>query len=358
MQYEALYARLAMLVETCGVSGNEAPVAAEVERQLSAAEFPAGMLQSDALGNRWLSFGPDGPPQRLLVAHLDEIGLRISSIRLDGLCRVVPCGGIDPQLWEGTSVLVHAADGRQVPGCIAPVSLHVTQRQGLGPKQRLEIHDLLLDLGCASAAEVASLGIALLDSVTWPKTAQRVGPDGRLVQARSLDDRFGCTALIECAIALRDNPPPVPTVLAWAVQEELGLRGAKALARRFPACREVIAVDSYTVAGTPRDNQQFAAATLGGGPVLRCFDNTTLVPEPTRRMLLEQGRQLGYGLQSGYMPGGNDASAFEDSGAAVFGLGVALAHSHSAVERIHLGDLAALCALLAAWCGTEQASTT
>ena len=109
-------------------------------------------------------------------------------------------------------------------------------------------------------------------------------------------------------------------------------------------------MDSYTIASTPRDNQQFAACTLGGGPVLRCLDNTTIVPDETRRALLGKAAELGFDLQYGYMPGGNDASMFEDSGAVVFGLGVALAYSHSAVERVHLGDLAGLCELLAQWC--------
>jgi putative aminopeptidase FrvX len=145
----------------------------------------------------------------------------------------------------------------------------------------------------------------------------------------------------------------VPTVLAWAVQEEVGLRGAAALARRFPHCREVIAVDSYTVSATPRDNQQFAAAQLGGGPVLRCFDATTVVPDHTRRALLAKAAGLGCPLQYGYMPGGNDASVFEAMGAQVFGLGVCLEYSHSAVERIHLGDLEQLAALLTAWCSKQ-----
>ena len=352
MAHAALFDRLAALIEAHGVSGNEGPVADVVAVQLAAAGIDSAALQSDVLGSRWLHFGPEGAPQRLLVAHLDEIGLRISSIRADGLCRLIATGGIDPQLWEGTAVLVHTAAANQVPGCIAPVSLHVTQRQGLGPKNRLEIHDLLLDLGCASATDVAALGVQLLDSVTWPKRLTRVGPDGVLVQGRSLDDRFGCAALLECAVALSKNAPTVPTVLAWVVQEEVGLRGAAALARRFPQCAEVIAVDSYTIAATPRDNQQFAACTLGGGPVLRCLDNTTVVPDATRRVLLDKAASLGVPLQHGYMPGGNDASTFEATGARVFGLGVCLAHSHSAVERIHLGDLAQLGELLIAWCGT------
>jgi putative aminopeptidase FrvX len=353
MAHEALFERLAALVGAYSVSGNEGAVADAVAAQLAAAGFDPAALEADALGNRWLRCGPEGEPRRLLVAHLDEIGLRITGIRPDGLCRVAPVGGIDPQLWEGTAVLVHTADGTPVPGCIAPVSLHVTQRQGLGPKARLEITDLLLDVGCQSAAEVAALGIGLLDSVTWPKRLTRVGPDGLVVQGRSLDDRFGCTALIECAMALRSGAgAAVPTVLAWAVQEEVGLRGAAALARRFAHCAEVIAVDSYTVAATPRDNQQFAACTLGGGPVLRCLDATTVVPDILRRSLLEKASGLGCGLQVGYMPGGNDASQFEASGARVFALGVPLAYSHSAVERIHLDDLAQLSELLAAWCRT------
>ena len=189
MPHDELFGRLRALVETHGVSGSETAVAAEVQRQLVAAGFPSDALQSDTLGSRWLALGPDGEPQRLLVAHLDEIGLRISSIRPDGLCRVVPIGGIDPQLWEGTAVVVHTEGGgqrrppHQVPGCIAPVSLHVTQRQGLGPKHRLEIHELLLDLGCTSAQEVAGLGVALLDSVnvaeaSYPCRAGRLAGAG------------------------------------------------------------------------------------------------------------------------------------------------------------------------------------
>jgi putative aminopeptidase FrvX len=354
MAYESLFERLAALANTYGVSGNEGAVAAEVRGQLAAAGIAEERWESDRLGSQWLRFGPAGEPERLLIAHLDEIGLRISGIRADGLCRVVPIGGIDAQLWEGTAVLVHVADGQLVPGCIAPVSLHVTHRQGLGPKTRLEAHELLLDVAAGSAQEVAAMGIRLLDSVTWPKRLQRMGPEGAISQGRSLDDRFGCTALIECAIALEAAAPPVPTVLAWVVQEEVGLRGAAALAQRFAQCREVIAVDSFTVANSPRDNPQFYAGGLGDGAALRCHDATTLMPDSTRRAWLDKAAGLGFPkLQYGYMAGGNDASVFETSGASVIGLGVPLAYSHSAVEQIHLGDLQQLCELLAVWCGTN-----
>ena len=183
-----------------------------------------------------------------------------------------------------------------------------------------------------------------------PKTIWRLYGD--LVQARSLDDRFGCCALCLCAAELRRDPPSVPTVLAFSVQEEVGLRGSHVLARRFASCDEVIAVDSFAVGSGPRDSKQYDVVRPGDGPVLRCWDSTMLVPDDVRQRLLAKVAALGCELQYGFMPGGNDASVFESSGARVFGLTVPVQYSHTAAERIHLGDLARLVTVLTAWCGS------
>jgi len=344
-----LFDLLSSLVLTPAVSGNEAPLRKIISRQLAQGGIDAGRLKRDELGNCWLTFGPSEDPERLLIAHMDELGLRITSIREDGLCHVAAVGGIDPQLWEGTPIVVHTQGG-PVPGCVAPVSLHVTERQGHGPKERMKIKDLLLDLGAMSPAEVAALGVCLLDSVTWPKAISRLYGD--LVQARSLDDRFGCAALVATALQLQQNPPSVPVALAWSVQEEVGLRGARALIPQFATCREVIAVDSFTVGLGPRDNRQFDGPRPGGGAVLRCWDSTVLVPDELRWQLLDKARGLGIELQYGYMPGGNDASVFSQGGASTFAFGVPVQYSHSAAERIHMGDLYTLIELLVAWCSS------
>lgn len=343
------------LVSAAGVSGSEEPVAAVVADQLSAAGIPPDRLQRDALGNRWLQFGTSGEgPRRLLAAHMDEIGLRITSIRPDGICRVQAVGGIDPQLWEGTEVQVHTAGGI-VPACIAPVSLHVTQRSGLGSTARLKAEDLYLDLGIGSASRVGQLGVRLLDPVTWIKGLTAL-PDG-IVQGRSLDDRFGCLALIELAKRLHRKAPALPTVVAWTVQEEVGLRGARALQQRFPGPAEVIAVDSFTVGRGPRDSTQFDSVFLGGGPALRAWDATTLLPDGARDAVIAAAAEAGITLQYGHMPGGNDASIWEASTAALggpdaraYGLGIPVQYSHSNVERAQLSDLAGLIGLLGALC--------
>lgn len=339
------------LINIAGVSGNEYSVAEYIRGELQSYGFAADRIHHDRLGNLWVAFG-EGEPKRLMVAHMDEIGLRITSIRADGICRVAACGGIDPQLWEGTPVVVHTKKG-DVPGCIAPVSHHITFRTSLGPKGRISIEDLLVDVGAGSKEVAQSMGLGLLDTVTWPKKLTNLG--NSLVQGRSLDDRFGCCALLMVAKQLVETPPTEPVILAWSVQEEVGLRGAKALSRRFNNLDEVIAVDSFTVGTGPRDNKQFDECTLGGGAVLRSLDSTTLVPERERSKLLDKAQGLGFPLQYGYMPGGNDASVFEAGGASVFGLSVPLQYSHSQVERIHLGDLEKLTGLLTAWCSSELA---
>ncbi|MDQ3024030.1 MAG: M20/M25/M40 family metallo-hydrolase [bacterium] len=342
---------LTRLIEAAGVSGSEEPVAAVVESELMRAGYTASQIESDYIGNRWVRIAArDGGAtevQRLLVAHMDEIGLRVTSIRPDGICRVQAVGGIDPQLWEGTPVVVHTSSG-EIPGCISPVSLHVTQRSNMGSSARLKIEELFLDVGVSNEADCRALGIDILDSVTWVKQLTPLA--NNLVQGRSLDDRFGCCALIALAERLNETPPPVPTVLAWSVQEELGLRGARVLAERFPLCREVIAVDSVTVGSGPRDNKQFDSVQLGGGPAIRAWDATTMMPESSFREALTLAEQIGVPLQYGFMQGGNDASVFEPSGARILGLGVPLAYSHSNVERIHMGDLEQLVELLAGWC--------
>jgi putative aminopeptidase FrvX len=340
---------LEQLILTPAVSGSEHRLRRVIEGQLAQLGIDPARTGHDRMGNLWLHCGPAGEPTRLLVAHMDEIGWRISSVRPDGHCHLTPLGGNDAQLYEGTRVHVHTEAG-SLPAAIAPVSLHITDRQGLGPKHRLGAHELLLDVGADSPGGVAALGISLLDSVTWPKTYERVGTDW--VQARSLDDRFGCAALVDLARRLETKQPGEPTILAWAVQEELGLRGARALAQRFGQCHEVIAIDSMTTGTGPRDNRQFQAVLPGSGPALRCFDSTVIVGEPERRAIIDRAQGLGHTLQLGFMPGGNDASVFQNGEALCFAFGIALQYSHSMVERIRFSDLEALCNLLGDWCGS------
>jgi len=337
------------LILAPGVSGNEGPVADVVKHYLGKAGIPEREIGEDKLGNIWVKVGPQGDAKRLLVAHLDEIGLRVTSIRPDGYCHVVPIGGIDANLWEGSPVVVHTEAG-PVHGCIATQSLHVTVRQGQGRRERLDVKDLVLDLGVPDAEAVAGLGVKLLDTVTWPKSFN-VSKHG-LAMARSLDDRFGCAALLALVDELKRADLKEPVVLCWSVQEEVGLRGARQLPL-FDSVEEVIAVDSFTVGHGPTDNRRFDGPRIGLGPVFRCWDSTILVPDVRRRAVLDKAAGLGFNLQYGYMPGGNDASVFSQGETVPLAFGVCVQYSHTQCERAALPDINELTLFLAAWCATD-----
>ncbi len=350
MAQNEVQACLAALVETPGVSGSEDRVAALISDMLVDAGYSREDIQRDEIGNLWIPLGPDDSPvERILVAHMDELGLRVASIRPDGYCHLAPVGGLDPQLWEGTKVLVHSGNG-SVPGCIAPVSHHISYQSVYQDRRRIGAADLVLDVGANSADAVRAMGIQLLDPVTWDK--QLTAIEGGIVQGRSLDDRFGCCALVMLAKALAGHPPAIGTVLAWSVQEEVGLKGAEALAKTFPDVREAVAVDSFTVGAGPRDVKTFEAVKLGEGAVLRSWDSRMLVPDTVRDRLLKKAAALGHQLQVGFMPGGNDSAPFISGRTRRYCFSVPLMYSHSQVERISLQDLDRLIALLTDWVGT------
>src|SRR5437016_1759234 len=70
---------LAQLVETYGVSGTEGPVREAVKRLLPS----WAKSETDTAGNLWVRVG-QGSPVVVVIAHLDEIGFRVTGIRDDG----------------------------------------------------------------------------------------------------------------------------------------------------------------------------------------------------------------------------------------------------------------------------------
>lgn len=139
------------------VSGYERAMADTVLKLLPEAE-------RDRAGNILLTLG-SGEPRRLLACALDEPGYVIGGIRPDGyltLRRVGPNPGplFDQQL-EGQRVRVWGRRGG-VPGVVAVRSVHLTRgRSGL-TETPFTFDDALVDVGAASAAEVARLGIEVL----------------------------------------------------------------------------------------------------------------------------------------------------------------------------------------------------
>jgi putative aminopeptidase FrvX len=326
---------LVPLVESYGVSGMEMPVRAAVERLL-----PRGLQAvTDSAGNLWVTVG-QGEPTVVFVAHLDEIGFKVSSIRDDGSLDLEPVGGLFPSLWEAKAALVHTGRAT-VPGVFLPRD----SAAAADPKRTPP--NIRADVGTTSRDATASLGIRVGNTLTMPKQFVRLA--GARATGRSFDDRVGSAAQL---IALRRlNPARLrhTVIFIWSVREEIGLEGARAAANALglrPA--RVHAIDTFVTADSPLEPQNFAQAYLGRGAVARALDNSAVTPPAYVDSLVALARASRIALQVGTTNGGNDGSVFAGYGVPDVPVGWPLRYSHTPAETIDLRDVVSLADMIQA----------
>jgi len=326
---------LAPLVESYGVSGMEEPVRAMVQRLLPR----WARTETDSAGNLWLTLGK-GEPTVVFVAHLDEIGFRITRIRDDGTLDLAPAGGLFPSLWEGQPALVHTGKAT-IPGVFMPRDSAADTVLKRTPTA------LRADVGTASRDETAALGIGVGHTLTMPKHYVRLA--GTRATGRSFDDRVGSTAQILAVRRLDPARLRHSVIFLWSVREEIGLEGAQAAANALglrPV--RVHAIDTFVSADSPLEPQNFALAPLGQGAVARALDNSSVTPPALVDSLVALARSRGIPLQVGTTNGGNDGSVFAAYGVPDVAIGWPLRYSHSPVETIDLRDVVSLAQLIQA----------
>ncbi|WP_169315288.1 M20/M25/M40 family metallo-hydrolase [Terriglobus roseus] len=326
---------LKTMTESYGVSEQEKMPREAVERLLP----PWVKAETDAAGNLTVRFGKGEKPAALFMAHTDELGFRIKSINADGTLELDNKGGGSPAFFWGHPALVHTSAGMlgavvTLPDDFDSAKFHFPADFRAAAK---------LNVGAATAAEASALGIKAGDFVTIPKRLRTLR-DGR-VSVRSLDDRVGCTAMIEAVWALgKDFNRDVTFV--WSTQEELGLLGATAFAEAANAKHQVpetvFAIDTFVSSDTPLESHRFADGKLGEGFVIRAIDNSNIVPWSAVQRVQALAAKHNIPVQYGVTGGGNDGAAFARYGATDVALSWPLRYAHSPAEVVDMRDVNAL----------------
>lgn len=326
---------LAPLVESYGVSGMEEPVRALVEQLLPR----WARTQTDSAGNLWLTLGT-GEPTVVFIAHLDEIGFRITAIRDDGSLDLSPAGGLFPSLWEAKPALVHTG-GQPVPGVFMP------RDSGSGAELKRAPQFLRADVGTATREATEALGIRVGHTLTMPKEFVRLG--NSRATARSFDDRVGSAAQVLAVRRIKPGLLKHTVIFLWSTREEIGLEGARAAANalRLRPVR-VHAIDTFVSADSPLEPRNFGLALLGRGAVARALDNSSVTPPPLVDSLVALARARRIPLQVGTTNGGNDGSVFAAYGVPDVPIGWPLRYSHSPAETIDLRDVVSLADMIQA----------
>jgi len=323
---------LAPLIESYGVSGAEGPVRETVKRFLPA----WAKSETDTAGNLWVRLG-QGNPLVVFVAHMDEIGFRVTTIRDDGSLELEPRGGFIASLFEAQPALVHTDKG-DVAGVFIPRDSGFTRHTP--PLLRV-------DVGTTSRAATMARGVSPGATVTMPKQYVRLA--GTRATGRSFDDRVGAAAQLLALRHLDRAALKHQVIFIWSVREEIGLEGAGVAAAALgTAPRRVHAIDTFVSADSPLELPNFAVAPIGAGAVARALDNSSVTPPAYVDSLFRLARARGVALQLGTTNGGNDGSMFTPYGVVDVALGWPLRYSHSPAEVIDLKDVASLADLVRA----------
>ncbi len=327
---------LAPLVESYGVSGAEGPVRETVQRLLPA----WAKTETDTAGNLWVRLG-QGDPVVVFVAHLDEIGFRVTAVRDDGSLELEQRGGFFRSLFEAEPALVHTergGGGGDVPGVFLPRDSGFTRHTPPA---------LRVDIGTTSRAATLARGVGPGATITMQKQYVRLA--GTRATGRSFDDRVGSAAQVLALRHLNRAALKHQVIFIWSVREEIGLEGAKAAAAALgTAPKRVHAIDTFVSADSPLELENFAVAPLGRGPVARALDNSSITPPAYVDSLVAVARARGVPLQVGTTNGGNDGSMFTPYGVVDIAVGWPLRYSHAPAEVVDLRDVASLADLIQA----------
>jgi len=267
------------LVESYGPSGAEEQVRDVIRTEV---EPLVDEVRIDALGSLIAHRKGNGPgageeQQRLLLdAHMDEIGVMVTYIDEDGFARFTSIGGVSPLTCIGSRVAFE--DGR-----IGVIGVE-QKRDDTSKVPKLE--QLYIDVG-ATGRDDNPIEVGDPAVFVRPFAAQ-----GTRLVSKAMDDRIGCAVLIELLRRLEETPHDLYVV--FAVQEEVGLRGARTSAYGIEPDL-AIAVDVTSTGDTPEAKPM--AVKLGEGPAVKVKDSGMIAHRGVRQLMVDRAEEAGIPYQ-------------------------------------------------------------
>ncbi len=330
------YALLQKLCTAHGIAGHEDAVR---ELILSEIRSYADSITIDHLGNLLVfKKGRQTPAKKLLLsAHMDEVGFIVTHIDKDGCLHFASVGGINNSAAFAKTVCIGE---KAVAGVICHKPLHLLKSEERKKAPALE--DLLIDIGAKDREEAESY-VSLGDPVYFVSPYEN--QNGRVI-SKAIDDRFGCLILIE----MLRRPLAYDMYFSFVVQEEIGLRGAKAAAYTVVPDYAIV-VEATTAADVPYAEGEKRVCCVGQGAVVSFMDRSTLYDKEFYRIAMACAKEQGVKAQTKTMiAGGNDAGAIHQSrgGVRTLAVSVPCRYIHSSAGLASTEDMEAVYTVVSA----------
>jgi putative aminopeptidase FrvX len=335
-------APLGDLLTAAGPPGHEA-APARVWRE--AAEAFGAEVTVDAMGSSVARVaGRSEHPLLAVVGHIDEIALLVSHVSDKGFLHVVRSGGWDPQVLVGQRVQVLTREG-PLPGVVGRKPIHLLE--GDERKKAVELKQLHVDVGARDGDEAREL-VREGDQVVIAAEPVEL-PNGRLV-SRSLDNRLGVYVALEVARRVHEAGGAAgPVAGVAAVQEEIGLHGARAMAYGLRPDLAVVVDVTHATDAPGVDPGELGKHGLGDGPVIT---RGAIVSRPLNDLLDAAAAAEDIACTTEVAGSGTHTDAdvihMSREGIPTAVISIPLRYMHSPVELVELSDVEDVIRLIAA----------
>ncbi|QSX06782.1 M42 family metallopeptidase [Sedimentibacter sp. zth1] len=249
------------LTTLSGVSGCEFEVRNYIKQKLDeiGCEYKV-----DKIGNVIAhNIGKAKSKKIMLTAHMDEVGFMVSSIDDSGFIKFSTVGGIDPRTLN--SKLVEIGEDK-VPGVIGSKAIHLMTAEERGAT--IPVKSLYIDIGSTSK-ESTEEKVNIGDYVSFKSDYVEFGDN--LIKAKALDDRTGCSAILELLAMKLD----IDYYGCFAVMEEVGGIGSKVVADVVDPDFSIV-LEGTISADMPEVKDNDKVTVLGKGPAVSLMDGSTI----------------------------------------------------------------------------------
>lgn len=315
------------LAEAWGPSGYEHRVRAQIRELV---QDYADEITVDPLGNLICRIGTGGK-RVMIAAHMDEIGVMPLYQEPSGYLRFENLGGLLHTSLLGKRVIFE-------DGSIGVIGVH--DQFGASRTKSPDLDGFFLDVSDGATDTARYIGKPA-------KFEGNVHINGSRVIGRALDDRVGCAVAIEAM--RRINKQTENTLFfVFTVQEELGVRGARAAA--YGVHPEIgIAIDVTGTGDNPHNLKM--AVKLGGGAAIKHKDLGLIVPPHISAWMENTAQAQGIPFQRELLTmGQTDAAAIQlaHEGVPSGAISIPCRYIHTPSEMVDLADVEACVALTVA----------
>jgi tetrahedral aminopeptidase len=329
---------LKSLISVSGLSGYEGSIRQMIEEawrplthELSVSRLGSlhGLKRGQKIAPDDMATAPGiANPSILLAAHMDAIGLMVSSI-VEGFLRLISVGGLDARVLPGQLVTVHGRE--DLPGVIVqpPAFLLPSEAQS-GP---VDLKYLYIDTGLKPQDLEKLVKVGDLISFTQEPMEMR----SETLAGRSLDNRASVAALTQCLQELQKRAHSWDVWAVATVQEEETLGGAFTSAYQLrPDLAVAVDVTWGKGPGTP-DHKAFA---LGKGPTLGWGPNIHNGLHKAFRTVADK-LEMPYAIEAMPRHSGTDAFALQVAaeGIPTMVVSIPLRYMHTPVEVVAVKDV-------------------